>query len=151
MEVIKRGGGIEEFDEKKIVIALEKCGASRYARDIAKTASEFFKDRERIHSYEIREFVIRELAEKSKGVLENFTSFQKTIDKLVSEERSIEEKLIEITGDFASVNPSAGGYEIIVHEPEKLPWHSLLSILLKAKFIVLIEQRDNKLVIETKL
>lgn len=76
MRVRKRNGSEEDFLLVKIVSAAVKAGASvELADEVAKSAEEYFKEKEVVDSSEIREFVLNYLKEKEPSAYENWIRF----------------------------------------------------------------------------
>ncbi len=82
VKVRKRDGRIEEFIPEKLVVSMIKAGAPPdVAREIARKIEERIKDKEEVHTNELREMVLKELKERNKEWYDNWIVFDRAVKK----------------------------------------------------------------------
>ncbi|MCX8175536.1 MAG: ATP cone domain-containing protein [Candidatus Micrarchaeota archaeon] len=151
MKVIKKDGRLQEFDRKKIEIAIARSGEKKHARRIAQKVERRLRGRNEVPTSVIRDLVIAELQACKECKAENFANFRKAIRQLSSRDEYLENRIRDLVGKNGVVEGVYGGFRITVKKPDEFDYCGVLMEILKtSKFSVNIEMREGLLVINAR-
>ncbi len=151
MKVIKRDGRLQDFDGKKIEVALLRSGEKKHARRIAEKVWRKLRGKKEVPSSIIRENVIKELQSCKECKAHNFSGFRKTIRKLSSMDDQLENRIRDLVGKNGTVEGVYGGFKITVKKPDEFDYCGVLVEILKSsKFNVNVELQDGFLLINAR-